>query len=84
MGKTNSLNDDDLKEFVELQYELRDSEKSWTKDFTEIDQSTFDLSVKNPNTPEEDPLREPSEIIKEIETLDAKCSKILDEIRGLL
>ncbi len=32
MGKTNPLNDDDLKEFVELQASFADSEKSWTVD----------------------------------------------------
>ena len=31
-----------------------------------IDQTTFDLSVKNPNAPEEAPLRSPKEILDEI------------------
>ena len=63
MGKTNSLNDDDLKEFVELQATFADSEKSWTVDAKDIDQNSFDLSVKNPNKEEETPLRDPQEIL---------------------
>ena len=53
MGKTNPLNDDDLAEFVELQKTFADSPKSWSVDATSIDQTTFDLSVKNPNGGEE-------------------------------
>ncbi len=84
MGKTNSLNDDDLKEFVKLQASFAESEKSWSIDFKNVDQKTFDLSVKNPNVPEEAPLREPEEIIKEMELLDAESAKILEGIRGML
>jgi len=84
MGKTNALNDDDLKEFVELQASFADSEKSWSVDATDIDQDTFDLSVRNPNAPEEEPLREPEEIMDEIVALDAQSADILEGIRGML
>jgi len=84
MGKTNSLNDDDLKEFVELQAGFEESEKSWSIDATEIDQNTFDFSVKNPNKAEEAALREPQEILAEIALLDVDSSKVLERIRGLL
>jgi len=84
LGKTNPLNDDDLKEFVKLQAEFKDSEKSWTEDITGADQKTFDLSVKNPNTPEKAPLREPREIIEEIAELDAESGKILGGIWKML
>ena len=84
MGKTNPLNDNDLKEFVELQASFADSDKSWTVDAKEIDQNNFDLSVKNPNAPEEAPLREPQEILAEIAELDVESKKVLDGIRGML
>ena len=84
LGKTNPLNDDDLKEFVELQASFAESEKSWSVDVADIDQDTFDLSVKNPNTPEEAPLREPEEIIAEMVRLDAESADILEGIRGML
>jgi type I restriction enzyme M protein len=84
MGKTNPLNDDDLKEFVRLQETSAESEKSWTMDVGDLDQSTFDMSVKNPNVPEEEPLRSPEKILDEIDALDAKSADVLATIRGLL
>ena len=84
LGKLNPLNDDDLKEFIKLQTKSKESEKSWTVNVDDIDQGTFDLSVKNPNTPEEAPLREPKEIIKEISALDTESAKILGKIRRML
>lgn len=84
MGKTNSLNDNDLKEFIELQASSANTEKSWVVDASKINQTSFDLSVKNPNMPEEDPLREPEDIIAEIMLLDQKSADILENIRGML
>ena len=84
MGKTNPLNDADLAEFVKLQKTFADSPKSWSVDAKNIDQTTFDLSVKNPNGGEEVKHRKPAEIIKEIASLDAESTKLLQTIRGLL
>ena len=82
MGKTNSLNDNDLKEFVALQASFADSEQSWSVDAKGIDQSSFDLSTKNPNTAEEDALRDPQDIIAEIVALDAESTGILKAFGG--
>ncbi len=84
MGKTNSLNDDDLTEFVELQKTCADSPKSWSVDAATIDPTTFDLSVKNPNGGEEVIHRSPDEIMDEIAALDAESADVLQTIRGLL
>jgi type I restriction enzyme M protein len=84
MGKTNPLNDDDLKEFVALQKKFADSEKSWSLDIAGIDQNSFDLSVKNPNGGEEVTHRSPQEIMDEITALDAESAEVLDSIKGLL
>ena len=84
LGKTNPLNDDDLKEFVELQTTFENSQKSWTVKIADVDQETCDLSVKNPNGGEEAVLRDPVEIIEEMVALDAESAKILDGIRGML
>jgi type I restriction enzyme M protein len=84
MGKTNALNDNDLKEFVALQASFADSEKSWSVDVRGIDQTSFDLSVKNPNKVEEDGFRDPQDIIAEIAALDAESAEILEGIRGLV
>ena len=84
MGKTNPLNDDDLKEFVELQKKFADSAQSWSIKTSDVDPESFDLSVKNPNAPEEEPLRSPEEILDEIARLDSESAKVLAGIREML
>ncbi len=84
LGKTNSLNDDDLTEFVKLQKKLADPDKSWTVDVKDIDPTTFDLSVKNPHGGEEVVHRSPQDIMNEIARLDKKSAAVLQTIRGLL
>ncbi|MGB1159326.1 MAG: HsdM family class I SAM-dependent methyltransferase [Porticoccaceae bacterium] len=84
LGKTNPLNDNDLKDFVSQQKTFADTEQSWSIDVSDIDQSTYDLSVKNPNKNDEVILREPSEIIEEIMALDKESEAILGNIRELL
>jgi len=78
------LNDKDMAEFVELQKNFADSDKSWTIDLEDVDTSTYDLSTKNPNAEEEAPLRSPTEILDEIEKLDEESRVILKKIRALL
>jgi type I restriction enzyme M protein len=84
MGKTNPLNDKDLREFVALQSSFTESEKSWLLDQSGLDKTTWDLSVKNPNVEEEAPLREPQAIIEEIIALDKESETILGKIQELL
>ena len=71
LGKGNPLNEDDLAEFVELQKTKADSDNSWSVDVKGINQSTFDLSVKNSNKNDEVVLREPGVILKDIVKKDA-------------
>jgi type I restriction enzyme M protein len=84
MGKTNPLNDADLAEFVELQKNQADTEKSWSVDSAMIDSATYDLSVKNPNGGEEVIHRSPQAIMDEIAALDAESADVLANIRALL
>jgi type I restriction enzyme M protein len=91
LGKTNPLNEKDLEEFVELQKLAQsgaegtaESENSWTVNMAAVDQSTFDLSVKNPNTPEAAPLRKPQAILEEIKALDDESADILNSISELI
>ncbi len=84
LGKTNPLNDDDLTEFVELQASKAGSDKSWTIKIGDLDQTTLDLSVRNPNAPDEEPLREPVEIIEAMLARDEETAKILEDIRAML
>jgi type I restriction enzyme M protein len=91
LGKTNPLNENDLAEFVKLQKlvlsgaeGIADSENSWTVSVKDVDQSTFDLSVKNPNKKEETALRTPQAILKEIKALDKESTEILNSILELI
>ena len=84
LGKTNPLNDADLAEFVELQKTFADSPKSWTVDAATIDQTTFDLSVRNPDGGEAVVHRSPQAILDEIAALDAESAQVLASIRSLL
>ena len=49
-----------------------------------IDQTTFDLSVKNPNGGEEIAHRSPEAIMDEIAALDAESAEVLGNIKALL
>ena len=84
LGKTNPLNDDDLAEFVKLQATFADSPKSWSVDAKTIDQTTFDLSVKNPKGGEEVKHRTPQAIMEEIAKLDAESAEVLANIKASL
>ncbi|KRG77780.1 type I restriction-modification protein subunit M [Stenotrophomonas ginsengisoli] len=84
LGKTNPLNDADLAEFIALQADKADSANSWTLDVENIDPATWDLSVKNPNTPEAEALRSPEQIIADMLARDAETAALLEEVRGLL
>ena len=84
MGKTNPLNDQDMKDFIKSQKSNPETENSWTFKIGEIDKETLDLSPKNPNTPEEAPLRSPEDILEEMESLDQETNSILLSLKELI
>lgn len=91
LGKTNPLNEKDLAEFVELHAsrasasEGPETSNSWNVDGRKVAElAEADLSVKNPNTPEADPLRKPQEILEEIKALDDESAEILNSISELI
>ena len=49
-----------------------------------VDQTTFDLSVKNPNGGEAVVHRSPKEILDEIAALDAESAQVLARIGALV
>ena len=53
-------------------------------DVTTTDQTTFDLSVKNPNGGEEITHSSPQAIMDEIAALDAESAEVLRKIKELL
>ena len=84
MGKTNPLNDKDMADFIAFAKKKPETEQSWNLKVADIDETTFDLSVKNPNTPEEAPLRSPEVILTEMERLDTETNTILKSIKELI
>ncbi|HRN46897.1 MAG TPA: N-6 DNA methylase [Niabella sp.] len=84
MGKTNPLNDEDLKDFVLLQKTFADGDNSWLVNSENIDTNTFDLSVKNQNKKEVVRLRSPQEILEEMKVLDEESAEILATIKNLI
>ncbi|MCW7498446.1 type I restriction-modification system subunit M [Leptospira levettii] len=84
LGKTNPLNENDLSDFVKLQKTFAESENSWSIDLKDVDKTTFDLSVKNPNKKEEAILRSPQIILEEMRALDKESAEILGSIAKLL
>ena len=84
MGKTNSMNERDLAEFVDLAKTQALSENSWLMDVGEVNKDTWDLTVRNPNRVDEVDSRTPQEIIAEIELLDVQAAEALQVIKELL
>jgi type I restriction enzyme M protein len=84
LGKTNPLNEKDLADFVTLQKTKAESENSWNVRLSDVDQSTFDLSAKNPNTPEEAPLRQPNEILEAMANLDNETADVMNDLKLLI
>jgi type I restriction enzyme M protein len=84
MGKTNPLNDKDMADFIAFAKKKPETKHSWNLKVADIDETTFDLSVKNPNTPEEAPLRSPEVILEEMKTLDADTNTILQSVKKLI
>lgn len=80
LGKTNPLNENDLVEFIKLQKKKADSDNSWSINIKDVNISTWDLSVRNPNKKDDTVLREPKEILAEIAALDEESIEIIKRI----
>ena len=84
LGKTNSLNEDDLIDFIKLAKTRKLSYNSWSIGIDKINRTTWDLRTKNPNIVEENDERTSEEILSEIEVLDKESNLILKNIKELL
>ncbi len=84
LGKTNTLNERDLADFVALQKTFADSENFWTLNVASIDTATYDLSTKNPNKKGETALRQPQGIQEEMRALEEESAEILNSILELI
>lgn len=84
LGKTNSLSESDLQEFVNLVAKQEESENSWSVDVKDINKDTWELTVSNPNRKEEFDNRTPKQILAEIEALDEEVAEAIAAIKVLL
>ena len=83
LGKTNSLGEADLEDFITLQKSRKESENSWLLDASTLGEDC-DLSVRNPNKVEESDDRTPAQILEHISKLNEKNAELLKEIAGML
>jgi type I restriction enzyme M protein len=84
LGKINPLNDADLAEFVQLQKMKTDSANSWMIDVVDLNQDTWELTVRNPNAEGPAELGTPTEIVAELEALDQEAAALVTKLKGLL
>ncbi|MCX8506381.1 MAG: N-6 DNA methylase [Alphaproteobacteria bacterium] len=83
LGKTNSLNEADLDEFLTLAKTQADSENSWALRVADIDKSNWDLTANNPHRQDTSDHRTPAQILAEIEALDHQAASALAAIKAL-
>jgi len=84
MGKTNSLNENDLKDFIKSAKTQKLSDNSWSVDISKINKENLELGVFNPNIKQEVDNRTPEQVISEIEELDKQSSEIIKKLKEIL
>lgn len=84
LGKTKPLNSVDTQDFLSRFLKRDSSQNSWVIDADNIENTTFDLSVNNPNNMKVIDSRSPSDILAEIKSLQDQASEILASIEELL
>lgn len=84
LGKTKSLTEQDLSEFIELSIAQADSTNSWSLSVEDVDKTTWDLTPNNPNRKDTSDKRMPEEILAEIEELDFEASSAIAMVKELL
>ena len=73
-----------MAEFVRMQAGFETGKRSWYVETADVDRETWDLSVRNPNAPEQGALRSPAAILDEIAALEAESARTLERVRALL
>ena len=82
IGKTNPLNLNDLDEFRNLTKDYK-SQNTWTINVSELNKTTFDLSVVNPHI-EEEVLPDPKTILSEIQQLEKESASLLSNLEQII
>ena len=84
LGKTNSLNEKDLADFIELQKTKAESDNSWSINIEDLDQSNLEFNLKNPNKKIEKIISNPRVILNQINELDKENIEILNSILDII
>ena len=84
LGLTSPLNEKDLKEFVNLYNNKKETSHSWFKNIKDVNKENYELSINNPNIVEDIDERTPLEIISDIEELNEQETASLKKIKDLL
>ena len=82
LTKNKPLLYDEIKQIPELLQKREISENSWTVKGEDL--KNFDLSAKNPNKIKEEIIRNPEEIISEIEKNNLEITKLVSELKNIL
>lgn len=82
LTKNKPLLYDEIKQIPELLQKREISENSWTVKVENL--KNFDLSAKNPNKIKEEIIRNPEEIISEIEKNNLEITKLVSELKNIL
>ena len=73
-----------MAEFVTTSATQASTENSWHVDVKNVDKTTWDLTVTNPNRPDTTDKRTPEQILEEIEQLDLDAATAIATIKELL
>ena len=82
LTKNKPLLYDEIKQIPELLQKREISENSWTVKVEDL--KNLDLSAKNPNKIKEEIIRNPEEIISEIEKNNLEITKLVSELKNIL
>lgn len=82
LTKNKPITYDEIKHIPELLKKQEITENSWIVNVEDI--KDFNLSAKNPNKNTEEILRNPKEIITEIEENNMKIEKLMEELKNIL
>jgi len=80
LGKTAPLTIADMSDFLEKYQNRESGEDSWVVSIDDIDKSTIDIGVRNPNIAEVEEQKSPKEILEDIKKIDADIATLLEKI----
>jgi len=84
LGKTNSLTESDLTEFITLQKKQAISKNSWILPLEAINPDTVDLSAKNPEVDLGTDPKDPIVLLNELKHLESANSQIILDIEKIV